>query len=1026
MGVTSRLLGVIFMGLSCLQLFATNDSNSKNLNVSDLHLDEIKEAEVVSNRLRDSLALVDFHTQAGGANWFLKWDLTAPMWQWAGVTLDASGCVTCLDLDGQGGCSPLGAGNGLTGNISPRLGELSNLEHLYLGNNRMTGPLPRGIFDLPNLLEVDLMGNELIGPLPANIGNASNITDLMLSGNDMTGPLPASLGQLKNLEHLYLDNNRFTGPLPATIGEATNLINVRLNNNEMTGPLPASIGNLQVLESFNMAENDLTGPLPSAIGQLQELEVLILTNNKLSEVLPEELGDCSSLKVLRIGLNEFTGPLPARMCDLTNLEEFWANSNQFIGPLPAEFGDLESLISVNLSQNHFIGPLPSDLVKLDELQELIINNNEFNGPLPSAISQLVSIEIIRAQNNNIIGPLPSLISELNGLTEMNLSNNKIDGNIPETYGMVESMDILNLSNNNLSGCFPESLRDKCDRDYSFDNNTRLPWEGDFSRFCAGLNQKGADCSSDPNIQGETIQDDCNCAAFSCAPVNQTQDLYICGSNSVTIGGIEYFEPQVVKENLVTAIGCDSVMTTNLLRLDYNLTTRNATCEQGTDGAVQVTFSLPGQYNYIVYDVDNTIVTQGTQVSELANRNQGLAAGSYRIEISESQFACNIVEEFEIRAENYVAPVTQVNRIICQNESIVINGTTYDASNTEGTEHMVTETGCDSILTVSVKEIAYLVNVTDAGCGSDPLGQINVETNLLNFSHDYTLLDGQGQVIQEVKNGGPAFLSERNLAVGDYTLIVDTPQFECNYEVALSVADAVEIAPTVEEYELCSDEEIEVYGTSYSIDNASGQHIFQARNGCDSIVYINLSFFASPEAVDDLFQRDKEKVLILDILENDIVNEQGDFDITITEMEQVTDAFLNEDFKLVVEIDENYEGISTVTYEICNLDCNDSCVSAIATISKGDGYDEAVLTPNQDGYNDVLVVIGYSEYQEIAGSTINVVNRWGQIVYSAENYKNDWTGDLDGNPSKPLPEGVYYYHLILDSGQSVIGSRSLIR
>ena len=167
--------------------------------------------------------------------------------------------------------------------------------------------------------------------------------------------------------------------------------------------------------------------------------------------------------------------------------------------------------------------------------------------------------------------------------------------------------------------------------------------------------------------------------------------------------------------------------------------------------------------------------------------------------------------------------------------------------------------------------------------------------------------------------------------------------------------------------------------------------------------------------------------ILDILENDIVNEQEDFELTITDMDQVEDAFLNEDRKLVVEIDEDYNGIATVTYELCNVECGGTCVSAVVTISKkGDGYDEDVLTPNQDGYNDVLVVFGYTEYEEIPNSTLTVVNRWGQIVYSTENYKNDWSGDLDANPSKPLPEGVYYYHLILDSEQSLIGSRSLIR
>ena len=64
----------------------------------------------------------------------------------------------------------------------------------------------------------------------------------------------------------------------------------------------------------------------------------------------------------------------------------------------------------------------------------------------------------------------------------------------------------------------------------------------------------------------------------------------------------------------------------------------------------------------------------------------------------------------------------------------------------------------------------------------------------------------------------------------------------------------------------------------------------------------------------------------------------------------------------------------------------------------------VFTPNGDNVND------YFDFEEYAMQEISVeiFNRWGQMVYSwnTPNYK--WDGrDLDG---RDLAEGVYYYVL----------------
>ncbi|MCJ0743188.1 T9SS type B sorting domain-containing protein, partial [Pedobacter montanisoli] len=80
----------------------------------------------------------------------------------------------------------------------------------------------------------------------------------------------------------------------------------------------------------------------------------------------------------------------------------------------------------------------------------------------------------------------------------------------------------------------------------------------------------------------------------------------------------------------------------------------------------------------------------------------------------------------------------------------------------------------------------------------------------------------------------------------------------------------------------------------------------------------------------------------------------------------------------------------------------------------------VITPNGDGKNDVLKIVGIELYKE---NTLSIFNRWGNEVYRSKGYKNDWDG-------RGLSEGTYYYVLTysLENGtkQSVTGYIMLLR
>ncbi len=65
----------------------------------------------------------------------------------------------------------------------------------------------------------------------------------------------------------------------------------------------------------------------------------------------------------------------------------------------------------------------------------------------------------------------------------------------------------------------------------------------------------------------------------------------------------------------------------------------------------------------------------------------------------------------------------------------------------------------------------------------------------------------------------------------------------------------------------------------------------------------------------------------------------------------------------------------------------------------------VITPNGDGKNDEFFITGLEK-----GTKLTIFNRWGDVVFTTNNYNNDWGG-------KNLTEGVYFYVLDLPSKET---------
>ncbi|MFY0625914.1 MAG: leucine-rich repeat domain-containing protein [Reichenbachiella sp.] len=291
----------------------------------------------------DRNTLMILYANTDGDNWTNSWDTSAATSTWSGVTLDANGNVTRLDLQG----------NNLVGTLPSSIGRLSKLEFLNLSDNAISGSIPPEIGTLSSLETLWLLDNELTGSIPVEIGNLSSIVQIDISANQLDGNIPAEIGQLTTLDNLWIRDNNFTGGLPSEIGNLTNLSQLIAYNCGLSGEIPTEIGNLSLLIELQLSYNSIQGEIPSSIGGLTSLVYLDIAKNQLIGSIPAEIGNLTSLKELSLWENQISGDLPVEISSLLNLEKIDLGVNQLTGAIPSALAGFANLRIVALSSNNF-------------------------------------------------------------------------------------------------------------------------------------------------------------------------------------------------------------------------------------------------------------------------------------------------------------------------------------------------------------------------------------------------------------------------------------------------------------------------------------------------------------------------------------------------------------------------------------------------------------------------------------------------------------------------------------------------
>lgn len=85
-----------------------------------------------------------------------------------------------------------------------------------------------------------------------------------------------------------------------------------------------------------------------------------------------------------------------------------------------------------------------------------------------------------------------------------------------------------------------------------------------------------------------------------------------------------------------------------------------------------------------------------------------------------------------------------------------------------------------------------------------------------------------------------------------------------------------------------------------------------------------------------------------------------------------------------------------------------------------------VSPNGDGYNDNFIILNVENYP---GNSLKIFNRWGEVIYQAQPYNNEWNGTNNRGGSminNQVTDGIYYFEFYDGVGNNATGKITLVR
>jgi len=588
--------------------------------------------------------------------------------------------------------------------------------------------------------------------------------------------------------------------------------------------------------------------------------------------------------------------------------------------------------------------------------------NMLQGVLPLEIEDLENIQHLFLSHNELTESIPREIGKLNDLQSLWLDNNQFTGLIPPALVLIDSLTSLALNHNNLTGAIPLEIGLLADVRQLYLQNNQLSdcFPSSLLNFC------GIDYNFSNNLLLPWKGD----LAPYCAGESQIAATCDDGSTTTesdliledcTCGGAEFKNEEVdtvvfILQPMDTTVAINSIICLKVIVENF-------------ENIVSMEYSLNWDSTILKYNNIQNFGLTGIPNINFSDTNKGALSFSWK---NPSDGGVTLEDGSMLYEVCFTALQEGASLIVFSGDPLPIiikdglgqepflNG---QAGTINVQENVQEEETCATITNLGIIDAPTVLTICD------DFFQLN--TSLPdNFTGIWTVDNRTVEIANSLMP--TTMVSELPKGVIQFTWTVDT-------------IDCTTYEPTI----------------------------------------VRLLHLGMPQLEkDDIEIPEGTTKASFDVVENDNLIDNAPYILEIaTPINQGTLIYQGEGY-FEFEPPTDYFGTATFDYQICYQECREYCqettveLSILASAIEGLMLPPNAITPNGDGLNDQLVFDAIFENpNKYTKSDFVVFNRWGDQIYHAAPYGNEWAGT--NQLGDPLPEATYYYILRLDINEGEI-------
>jgi gliding motility-associated-like protein len=544
------------------------------------------------------------------------------------------------------------------------------------------------------------------------------------------------------------------------------------------------------------------------------------------------------------------------------------------------------------------------------------------------------------------------------------------------------------------------------------------------------------------------------------------DLTVCNGGSTTItatGGVSYFWSGGL------GAGASHTLTNITSNATYTVTVTDANgCSATDDINIIVGSALSpdaGQDVTICQGESTTLIASGgvtyawsNGVNSASQTVSPTSTTTYTVNVTDGG-TCSGSDQVTVTVNaNPTASINPANATICAGDQVVINasgGTDYVWNTGETSQSITVNPTTTTTYSVAVSitsngktcsdNISSLITVnpnptilaspqSSSTCSGESIlitaSGNGVSTYVWTSSDGNTNLTGPAQTVTPTSNVTYYVIgTDANGCIGSDSVVVtvfNSPQIDLSSAEIVSASCAngggtisgVTVAGGTQPVSFLWTNGVSLVGNTATVGGLDDGTYFLTvtdANNCQDTISVFVGFIdASTVAANN----DSTTTLInnevhLIVSDNDTGNIQS-----ITIISQASNGFVTYvgNGEYIYTPNPGFIGEDSFIYQICDESCENICDEATVTITVN-ALNKVVVpnsfSPNDDGHNDQFVILNLEQYEK---NSIVIYNRWGDKVFEAAPYLNDWDGTSDqakmvinGNQ---VVDGTYYFVLNL--------------